>query len=334
MTPWTIGRRGLRAAVAMALLLAASGAPAQFNALRLLGSVNLGGPATAPSPGGASGGDLLQLLSQSLEQIDEPKEIEIGRQLAAVLLGSKPIDADMALQAYVNQLGRWISLHSTRPNLPWAFVVIDDGGYNAFAAPGGFVFVTKGLVDRLRQQLHEVGAGCVAARPWRRGRRNAHRSEQLQRVELGLCAGGEQQCGGQADPGPPVQVRSIGHWADPSAAPAVVGPGAAALGKGGTVWLTREAWLAKVRAWDSFWRSASIWVTAAGLGWALAMSSALRPRMPTVVVATVLPPPAPLPLENRLVRLRRPPVAAWLVPVDAPPAAPGEPTSNRCTQPV
>ena len=164
MTPWTVGRRGLRVALATALLLAASGAPAQFNALRLLGSVNLGGPAAAPSPGGASGGDLLQLLSQSLEQIDEPKEIEIGRQLAAVLLGSKPIHGDMALQAYVNRLGRWISLHSTRPNLPWAFVVIDDGGYNAFAAPGGFVFVTKGLVDRVRDEAElERARRCADA---------------------------------------------------------------------------------------------------------------------------------------------------------------------------
>ena len=157
MTPWTVGRRGLRVVLATALLLAASGAPAQFNALRLLGSVNLGGPAAAPSPGGASGGDLLQLLSQSLEQIDEPKEIEIGRQLAAVLLGSKPIHGDMALQAYVNRLGRWISLHSTRPNLPWAFVVLDDKGYNAFAAPGGYVFVTKGLIDRVRDEAELAG---------------------------------------------------------------------------------------------------------------------------------------------------------------------------------
>lgn len=157
MTPMPAGRRGLRTAAATALLLAATGAPAQFNALKLLGSVNLGAPATAPSPGSASSGDLLQLLNQSVDQIDEPKEIEIGRQLAAVLLGSKPIHGDMALQAYVNRLGRWISLHSGRPNLPWAFVVIDDGGYNAFAAPGGYVFVTKGLIDRVRDEAELAG---------------------------------------------------------------------------------------------------------------------------------------------------------------------------------
>lgn len=148
--PWRLLGRTV-AAVTAALLLA-PGAQAQLGALRLLGSIGRPAPASVQPTGTASGGDLLQLLSQSLDQIDEPKEIEIGRQLAAVLLGSKPLHGDMVLQAYVNQLGRWISLHSTRPNLPWSFVVIDDSGYNAFAAPGGYVFVTKGLIDRVRDE--------------------------------------------------------------------------------------------------------------------------------------------------------------------------------------
>lgn len=101
--------------------------------------------------------DLVKLLSQSVEQIDEPKEIEIGRQLAAVLLGSKPLHPDMQLQRYVNQLGRWISLQSSRPNLPWTFAVLDDNGYNAFAAPGGYVFVTKGLIDQVRDEAELAG---------------------------------------------------------------------------------------------------------------------------------------------------------------------------------
>lgn len=101
--------------------------------------------------------DLVGLLSQSLEQIDEPKEIEIGRQLAAVLLGTKPLHPNMALQRYVNRLGRWISLQSARPDIPWSFAVLDDPGYNAFAAPGGFVFVTKGLIDQLADESELAG---------------------------------------------------------------------------------------------------------------------------------------------------------------------------------
>ena len=101
--------------------------------------------------------DLASLLSQSMEQIDEPKEIEIGRQLSAVLLGAKPLYKDVALQRYVNRLGRWISLQSERPNLPWTFAVLDDTGYNAFAAPGGYIFVTKGLIDSVSDESELAG---------------------------------------------------------------------------------------------------------------------------------------------------------------------------------
>jgi predicted Zn-dependent protease len=104
-----------------------------------------------------SANDLVGLLSQSMEQIDEPKEIEMGRQLAAVLLGAKPLHKDLALQRYVNRLGRWVSLQSERPNLPWTFAVLDDAGYNAFAAPGGYVFVTKGLVDSVADESELAG---------------------------------------------------------------------------------------------------------------------------------------------------------------------------------
>ena len=120
--------------------------------------LKLGDGAPQTNSAAQSGGqDLIGLLSQSVEQIDETHEIEIGRHLAAVLLGAKPLHPDLALQAYVNRLGRWISLQSTRPNLPWTFAVLDDSGYNAFAAPGGYVFVTKGLIDALKDESELAG---------------------------------------------------------------------------------------------------------------------------------------------------------------------------------
>src|SRR6476620_2115773 len=128
-------RRGVRH-VASALLLCMAGQMAQAQdaakALNLFQSLIRPGQAAPGNSGGgvagavlgaalapagnpsAGGGDLFQLLSQSIEQIDEPREIQIGQQLAAVLLGSKPLYPDMAVQRYVNQLGRWISLQSTR----------------------------------------------------------------------------------------------------------------------------------------------------------------------------------------------------------------------------
>lgn len=138
----------LQAAACAVCIAFAAPAHAQFgNILRQLPG-NIGIPGVTPAaPAAADSGDTFKLLQQSVESIDEPKEIEIGRQLAAVLLGSKPLHPDAALQRYVNRLGRWISLHSERPQLPWTFGVLDDPGFNAFAAPGGFIFVTKGLVD-------------------------------------------------------------------------------------------------------------------------------------------------------------------------------------------
>lgn len=143
-------RRLAAACAAAALALMPATGQSQNVMNMLLGAVTGGGNA-------GKGDDLVSLLTRSVESIDEPREIEIGRQLAAVLLGSKPLHPDMALQRYVNQLGRWISLQSERPNLPWTFVVLDDAGYNAFAAPGGYVFVTKGLIDRCADEAELAG---------------------------------------------------------------------------------------------------------------------------------------------------------------------------------
>jgi predicted Zn-dependent protease len=131
--------------------------PQQAAPAALIGNLLGGGAPQVAQPQGGNALDIVKLLSQSVDEIDEPKEIEIGRQLAAVLLGSKPLYPDMAMQRYVNQLGRWISLQSSRPNLPWTFIVLDDTGYNAFAAPGGYVFVTKGLIDQTHDEAELAG---------------------------------------------------------------------------------------------------------------------------------------------------------------------------------
>ncbi|GAA4427783.1 hypothetical protein GCM10023090_25580 [Acidovorax lacteus] len=150
------------AACTALLLPAPAAAQNVLNLLNSLGGGSSGGGLLGAVTGGntaapAQGDDLISLLTRSVDNIDEAREIEIGRQLAAVLLGSKPLHPDLALQRYVNQLGRWISLQSSRPHLPWTFAVLDDPGYNAFAAPGGYVFITKGLVDRCADESELAG---------------------------------------------------------------------------------------------------------------------------------------------------------------------------------
>lgn len=114
--------------------------------------------------------DLNQLASASgtMRQAFVPataeEEDQIGRQSAAVLLGAAPLLEDARVQAYVNKVGLWLALHSDRPDLRWRFAVLDDPDINAFAAPGGYVFITKGLLARMKNEAelagvlaHEIG---------------------------------------------------------------------------------------------------------------------------------------------------------------------------------
>ena len=100
----------------------------------------------------------LQQLGLSLfGKTSTADEIRIGRQVSGDLLGAVPLVKDDALQRYVNSVGRWVAMQSGRPDLPWHFGVIDSEDINAFAAPGGFVFVTKGLYKRLNNEAELAG---------------------------------------------------------------------------------------------------------------------------------------------------------------------------------
>jgi len=94
---------------------------------------------------------------KSFQEVPEEKEIQIGKDLSAGLLGATPLVDDPAVQGYVNQIGRWLALQTERPDLPWTFAVIDTDTVNAFAAPGGYVFVTRGLFLMLRNEAELAG---------------------------------------------------------------------------------------------------------------------------------------------------------------------------------
>lgn len=85
------------------------------------------------------------------------EEIAVGRQIAGNLLGASPLVKDKALQKYVNLIGRWVASQGERPDLEWHFGVIDSGDVNAFAVPGGYVFVTQGLYRLLENEAQLAG---------------------------------------------------------------------------------------------------------------------------------------------------------------------------------
>lgn len=100
---------------------------------------------------------LRDVVTQQLKPMSEKDEIQLGRGVAANLLGAAPLVPDASLQAYVNRLGKWLAMHSDRPNLPWHFGVLDTESVNAFATPGGYVFITRGLLLQMRDEAELAG---------------------------------------------------------------------------------------------------------------------------------------------------------------------------------
>jgi len=101
--------------------------------------------------------NLAKSAQQASKTIDEPEEIEIGHGIATNLLGASSLLPDIKVQQYVNQVGRWLSLHTERPDLPWQFGVLESTDINAFATPGGTIFITNGLLQKLNNESELAG---------------------------------------------------------------------------------------------------------------------------------------------------------------------------------
>ncbi len=133
---------GSRLALALAgCALAASPAAAQFGSI----------------PGILGKAQSVQKIGEGLRTIKEPEEVQLGGDLAGMLLGAAPLIDDPAKQAYVNRLGRWLAMHSERPGLPWKFGIIDSDNFNAFSTPGGHVLITRGLFEGMRSESELAG---------------------------------------------------------------------------------------------------------------------------------------------------------------------------------
>ncbi len=102
--------------------------------------------------------------------ISEKEEVELGRESDQEITSSmRPYTEAPALVAKVEEVGGKIAEASERPQLPWTFRVLDDPTVNAFALPGGYVYITRGLLTHLNSEAELAGvlgheAGHVTAR--------------------------------------------------------------------------------------------------------------------------------------------------------------------------
>ena len=128
-------------------------------------NVPIGSSITGLIPGGSKAGSLIDSgfsaakdFGDARKEMTDADEVELGENVMAGVLGAAPLYDSDRIQRYVNQVGRWIASHSERPNLPWRFAVLDSRLPNAGAAPGGQIYITTGLLFRMRSEAELAGA--------------------------------------------------------------------------------------------------------------------------------------------------------------------------------
>lgn len=150
----SVSYRSVARLLAVALFLgpaiALAGAPAAVSAVPVTAGTD---PVPAPASRAA-----LQLSD------DDRDEVERGREADRQIEAEFGFYEDDALAAYVDRIGQAVAAVSERPQLPWQFRVLDSPAVNAFAIPGGFVYVTRGLLAHMNSEAelagvlgHEVG---------------------------------------------------------------------------------------------------------------------------------------------------------------------------------
>ena len=115
------------------------------------------------------------------------QEVEVGRQAHQDVLKEYTILDDPKLQAYVTALGNKLAAQSHRAELEWHFTVLDSPEVNAFALPGGYVYVTRGILAYMENEADLAGVmgheiGHVTAR------HGAQRATRQQNAGLGVLA--------------------------------------------------------------------------------------------------------------------------------------------------
>ncbi len=107
---------------------------------------------------------IAQRVAPAVITISTEQEVEIGRGIAATIAGYYGVVQDPELTRYVNLVGLTVASVNPRPDIIYRFAVLDSDDVNALAAPGGYVFVTRGALALMNDEAmlagvlgHEIG---------------------------------------------------------------------------------------------------------------------------------------------------------------------------------
>src|SRR5262249_13200644 len=96
-------------------------------------------------------------LAKAAEGVSDEEEIKIGRDVAANLAARYGIVEDAAKVKYVNLVGQAVVRQCYRKKIPYHFAILHTAEINALAAPGGYIFITQGLLESLKDESELAG---------------------------------------------------------------------------------------------------------------------------------------------------------------------------------
>ncbi|HET9013046.1 MAG TPA: M48 family metalloprotease, partial [Gemmatimonadaceae bacterium] len=97
------------------------------------------------------------LLGACAGSISQQEEVQMGAQTAAQVNAQLPMLNDATINAYVNSLGGSIARRTSRADLDWHFAVVNSEVINAFALPGGYVYVNRGVLTNAGNESELAG---------------------------------------------------------------------------------------------------------------------------------------------------------------------------------
>src|SRR4051812_10327751 len=124
-------------------------------------------------------------LAAGCSSVSQQQEVQIGQQTAAQVNAQLPMLRDPVVDGYVNTLGQTIASRTARADLQWQFAVVNTNVINAFALPGGFIYVNRGVLGQASNESELAGVLAHEIEHVVR-RHSVKQMEQVQQANVGV----------------------------------------------------------------------------------------------------------------------------------------------------